>query len=169
MPIHGLRFSRFLDFLPFVFVQNLLSPRIKLVFPFSIHLLLYPISLEVRSTRSSYQIFFAPSFVTALALLSIFYSHILFLLAISLVFFFRALYYAKRSYQRRSILCIMTSIFLLNLFALMLIYDCKKDFNMMYRQPPYNTIFLQHNFNIFNIITSYGIKQYFSIFDILIR
>lgn len=87
MPIHGLRFSRFLDFLPFVFVQNLLSPRIKLVFPFSIHLLLYPISLEVRSTRSSYQIFFAPSFVTALALLSIFYSHILFLLAISLVFF----------------------------------------------------------------------------------
>lgn len=58
---------------------------------------------------------------------------------------------------------------LLNLFALMLIYDCKKDFNMMYRQPPYNTIFLQHDFNIFNIITSYGIKQYFSIFDILIR
>lgn len=87
MPIRGSRFSRFLDFLPFVFVQNLLSPRIKLVFPFAIHLLLYPISLEVRSTRSSHQIFFAPPFVTDLAPLSTFYSYILFLLAISLDFF----------------------------------------------------------------------------------
>lgn len=88
MPIRGSRFSRFLDMLPFVFVQNPLSLHVKLIFSFSIHLLLYPISLEVRSTRSSHQIFSAPSFVTVLAPLSIFYPHILFLLATSLDSFF---------------------------------------------------------------------------------
>lgn len=169
MPIRGSRFSRFLHFLPFVFVQNPLSRRIKLVFPFSIQLLLYPISLEVRSTRSSHQIFFGPSCLTALAPLSIFYSHILFPLAISLDFFFFSFFLLyimqKRSYQRRSILCITTSIFLLNFFALTLIYDCAEG---THRQPPYNTIFLQHDFNIFNTIILYGIKQYSSIFDILI-
>lgn len=135
---------------------------------------LYPPIALSHKFRSSFHSFFLSDFLcTFLRDCSCSSFYLLFSYSLSTCyfsrFFFRALYYAKRSYQRRSILCIMTSIFLLNLFALMLIYDCKKDFNMMYRQPPYNTIFLQHNFNIFNIITSYGIKQYFSIFDILIR
>lgn len=93
---------------------------------------LYPPIALSHKFKSSFHSFFpsnflCASFVTALAPLSIFYSHILFLLAISFDFFC-ALYYAKRSYQRRSILCIMTSIFLLNFFALILIYDCAKGF-----------------------------------------
>lgn len=166
MPIRGSRFSRFLDFLPFVFVQNPLSRRIKLVFPFSIHLSLYPISLEVRSTRSSHQIFFGPSRVTALAPLSIFYSHILFPLAISLDLFLSCSILCKKGVIKGGVYYALWRVYFCWIFfALMLVYDCAEG---TYRQPPYNTIFLQHDFNIFNIIISYGIKQYFSIFDILI-